>query len=64
MGRFTILQSVKAKPSHPRGGDEHGNGGEAGHVCLIDPSDDNTVGVKWDTDSKQEAVAVTELIAL
>lgn len=64
MGRFTILQSVKAKPSHPRGGDEHGNGGEAGHVSLIDPSDDSKVGVTWDTDGKSEAVAVTDLTAL
>lgn len=64
MGRFTILQSVKAKPSHPRGGDENGDGAEAGHVSLIDPSDDGKVGVTWDTDGKSEAVAVADLIAL
>ncbi|WP_341904038.1 hypothetical protein [Polaromonas sp. YR568] len=64
MGRFTILQSVKAKPTHPRGGDEHGNGGEAGHVSLIDPDDNEKVGVTWDTDGKTEAVKVSDLIAL
>lgn len=64
MNRFRICQSVKTKPGTPRGGDETGQGAEAGHVSMIDPHDDTVVGVTWDTDGRQEAIPTAELIAL
>ena len=51
-------------PTHPRGGDAKGDGGQAGHVSLINPSDDTKVGVTWDVDSVQESVDVDQLKAL
>ncbi|MGC1173131.1 hypothetical protein [Polaromonas sp.] len=64
MNRFRILQSVKTKPGTARGGDDTGQGAEAGHVSLIDPTNDDTVGVTWDTDGVQESIATADLIAL
>lgn len=58
-----VWQPVKAKPTHPRGGNEKGEGGQAGIVVASDPAK-TAVVVKWDTDGVTEAVEVAELQAL
>lgn len=64
MNRFRVCQSVTTKPGTARGGDETGQGAQAGHVSLIDPADDSKVGVTWDTDGVQESIATADLLAL
>lgn len=58
-----VWQSVKAAPTHSRGGDETGSGAQAGVVVASDPAKTEVV-VKWDVDSVTEAVEVADLIAL
>jgi hypothetical protein len=61
---MNVWQSVKAKPTHPRGGDEKGQGAQAGVVTACDPAKPEEVVVKWDVDGVTEAVAVDQLTAL
>ena len=58
-----VWQSVKAKPSHPRGGNETGEGAQAGVVVGADPAKTDVV-VKWDIDGVTESVAIDQLLAL
>lgn len=58
-----VWQSVKAKPTHSRGGNEAGEGGQAGVVMATDPAKSEVV-VKWDIDGVNEAVAIDQLLAL
>ena len=59
-----VWQSVKAKPSHPRGGDETGAGAQAGKVTAIDPAHPDQVVVEWDVDGVNETTAIADLTAL
>lgn len=56
-------QSVKAKPTHPRGGDEKGEGGQAG-VVHAQGEKKGTVNVRWDIDGEFEDVKIDQLTAL
>lgn len=59
-----VWQCVKAKSTHPRGGNEKGEGGQAGVVNATDPAKPDEVVVRWDVDGVIEAVAVDQLTAL
>jgi hypothetical protein len=59
-----VWQSVKAKPTHDRGGNESGEGAQAGTVVSVNPAKPDEVVVRWDLDQVTEAVAVDELAAL
>ena len=56
-------QSVKAKPTHPRGGDDKGEGGQAGVIQSVNDKK-TTADVKWDIDGETETVKLSELTAL
>lgn len=60
---FQVWQPVKAKPGHPRGGNEAGEGAQAGIVQAIGEKE-GTVEVKWDVDSEVETVKFDQLAAL
>lgn len=59
-----VWQSVKAKKTHARGGDETGAGAQAGVVMATNPAKPEEVVVRWDLDQVSEAVAVDQLTAL
>lgn len=58
-----VWKSVKAKPTHSRGGSENGDGGQAGVIEAVD-LEAKTANVKWDIDSEIETVAFDQLTAL
>lgn len=58
MQQYSVWNSVKVTaPKHARTG-------QAGVVYNIDPKDDDTVGVKFDSDGKVEVVKVADLASL
>lgn len=58
-----VWQAVKAKPTHPRGGNENGEGAQAGTVHAVGEKK-GTVDVKWDIDGEIETVKLDQLTAL